>query len=110
MIPEKENSEKNYLQKKTKKTEGKFCEICESLATNICIKCLSYYCDSCYKLIHKKKDNNKHKKEKIDNLVPIETKCPEHEKYPKELFCIEEKSKFIFFNFKFRILLCFLSI
>ena len=55
MVPGKEYSEKNYLQKKTKKTEGKFCEICESLATNICIKCLSYYCDSCYNLIHKKK-------------------------------------------------------
>ena len=90
--------------------EGKYCEICESLATNLCLKCLAYYCDSCFKLIHTKKDKNQHKKEKIDNLVPIETKCQEHPKYPKELFCIEEKSNLIFFNFKFRDLLCLMSI
>ena len=76
--------------------EEKSCEICQSLATNLCLKCFAYYCDSCYRLVHNKKDKNQHKKEKIDNLVPIETKCPEHQKYPKELFCIEDKSKFFY--------------
>lgn len=75
--------------------EAKNCEICESLATNLCLKCLAYYCDSCYKLFHAKKEKNQHKKEKIDNIIPIETKCHEHEKYPNELFCVEEKSNFI---------------
>ena len=65
--------------------ENKYCEICESLATNLCFKCLAYYCDSCYILIHKKKENNDnlHKKDKINNIIPIEIKCPEHHKNHK---------------------------
>ena len=90
--------------------ENKYCEICESLATNLCFKCLAYYCDSCYILIHKKKENNDnlHKKDKINNIIPIEIKCTEHQKYPKELFCIDEKSNFILIYFEFRALLCFM--
>ena len=80
--------------------ENKYCEICESLATNFCLKCLAYYCDSCYNLIHKKKEKvDQHKKDNLNNIIQIEIKCPEHQKYPKELFCIDEKSNFNFINF-----------
>ena len=68
------------------------CELCNSNATNLCFPCFSYFCESCYKLFHSKKDNNQHKKEKINYLIPIVTKCVEHSKYPNELFCLKEKS------------------
>ena len=75
----------------------KLCEICESQATFLCLECSNnYYCDSCYKLIHDKKSKETHKKEKIDNFVPIETKCPAHPNVPLNLFCVEEKGKKIF--------------
>jgi hypothetical protein len=56
--------------------ENKNCEICESLATNLCFKCLAYYCDSCYNLIHKKKENgDQHKKDNLNsNIIHIEIK------------------------------------
>ena len=81
--------------------ENKNCEICESLATNLCFKCLAYYCDSCYNLVHKKKENGgQHEKDNLNNnVIQIEIKCPEHKKYPQELFCIDEKSNFIFIYF-----------
>ena len=89
----------------------KLCEICDSNATNICLKCFAYFCESCYKTIHTKRRNNEHRKDKIDYLVPIETKCLEHPKYPKEIFCKDEKSNYIDFNFIFFnyiTLLCFM--
>ena len=94
-----------------KQNKDKLCEICDSNATNLCIKCFSYFCESCYKLMHAKKENNQHIKEKIDYLVPIVTKCLEHPKYPNELYCINEKSNYINFNikyFNYIILLCFM--
>ena len=43
----------------------KYCDICKSQATSLCPCCLSgvgfYYCDSCYKMIHDKKENMNHK-------------------------------------------------
>ena len=75
----------------------KKCEICGIEATNLCLKCISYYCDSCFKFIHDKQINNQHKKEKIDYYAPIDTKCPEHPKIPITLFCVDEKGKFIFY-------------
>ena len=72
-----------------------FCEICKEDAKNLCLKCISYYCDSCYKFVHDKKANIEHKKEKIDYFVPFDTKCPDHPKNPINLFCIDEKGKFI---------------
>ena len=65
-----ENKNKNFKQ----------CEICEIEATNLCLECLSYYCEACYKYVHDKKAKNNHKKEKIDYFVPIDTKCPDHPK------------------------------
>ena len=64
-------------------------EICGIEATSLCLKCISYYCDPCFKYIHEKQINNQHKKEKIDYYAPIDTKCPEHPKIPITLFCID---------------------
>ena len=71
----------------------KKCEICEKDATSLCFQCINYFCDSCYKLIHDKKNNNLHKKEKLDYYVPIELKCSDHPKIPITLFCVDEKGK-----------------
>ena len=69
----------------------KYCDICKSQAT-LC----NYYCDSCYKMIHGIKENNNHKKEKIDFFVPIETRCPQHPKVELNLFCFDEKGNNIY--------------
>ena len=69
----------------------KKCEICKEYATNICLQCMTYYCDNCSKYVHDKKENNNHKKEKIDLYVPIDTKCSIHKKYPIDYFCLDEK-------------------
>jgi len=73
--------------------KDKLCEICGLIATNLCLDCISYYCDSCYKLVHDKQINSQHVKEKIDYFVPINLKCLIHPKYPLELYCVDEKSK-----------------
>ena len=78
-----------------KQINMKQCEICENDATCLCLKCISYYCDSCFKLAHGKKTKNNHKKEKIDHFVPIDTKCPAHPLNPITLFCVEENGKYI---------------
>ena len=77
----------------------KKCEICGLEANFICYECICYFCDSCSKFIHEKKKNNEHKIEKVDYFAPIETKCARHPKIPITLFCLEEKSKYINFNF-----------
>ena len=81
-----------------KQKNFKLCEICQAEATNLCLKCISYFCDSCFKFIHDKKVNNQHKKESIDYFVPIDTKCPEHPKIPLTLFCADEQGKKLFFK------------
>ena len=94
----------------------KNCEICESYATTLCYQCISYFCDSCYKFVHDKKNNSNHIKEPLDPYVPIDTKCPEHSKSPVNLFCVDEKGKTIYVNymlifiFKHRTLLLLLLI
>ena len=76
----------------------KKCEICEVEATCLCMQCISYFCNECYKLIHDKKAKSGHKKEKIDYFIPMDTRCPEHPPNYMNLFCLEEKSKnFIIF-------------
>ena len=45
--------------------------------------------------MHDRKKNKDHKKEKIDLFIPIDTKCPEHEGSPMNLFCVDEKGKYI---------------
>ena len=88
----------------------KLCDVCKNQATSLCLDCLfiNYYCDSCYKIAHDKKEYNNHKKEKIDYYVPIETKCPEHQNVPLNLFCLEEKGN-IFNLIIYRIMLLNLS-
>ena len=78
--------------------QGKKCNVCKTKATCLCFKCLSYYCENCYKLAHDNDENKNHTKEKIDYFVPIDLKCPEHNLVPMNLFCIDEKGKPINFN------------
>ena len=66
------------------------CEICNKKPSFICYKCMNYFCDICYKLIHEKKGLFQHKKEMIDYFIPIDSKCPSHPKYPNEYFCLDE--------------------
>ena len=81
-----------------KQQNFKYCDICKSKATQLCLECLcnNYYCDSCYKLAHDNKENRNHKKEKIDYFVPIETRCPEHPNVALNLFCLDEKGNTIY--------------
>ena len=93
-----------------KESNFKYCEICKSEARSLCLECLNYYCEDCYKFVHDKKENSNHKKEKIDYYIPIDTKCSDHPKVPINLFCIDEKGKSIIiikyiFLFYFRIML-----
>ena len=79
-----ENKQKNYKQ----------CDICKYVeATSICPQCFWYYCDECYMPVHGRKENKDHKKEAIDYNVPIDTRCPDHDMVPTNLFCIDEKGK-----------------
>ena len=81
-----------------KQQNYKYCDICKSKATILCLECLYiyYYCDSSYKLDHDNKKNSNHKKEKIDYYVPIGTRCPEHKNVPLNLLCLDEKSNNIY--------------
>ena len=79
-----ENKQKNYKQ----------CDMCKFIeATSLCPQCFNYYCDICFKPVHEGEKNKEHKKEKIDNFVPIDTWCPEHYGNNINLFCIDEKGK-----------------
>ena len=71
----------------------KYCEYCESNASCLCLECLEYYCETCFKHHHEKPKKSAHKKEEIDLYVPIDLKCPEHPKNPNNLFCTDEKGK-----------------
>ena len=66
------------------------CGICNKKSSCFCFKCMNYFCDICYKLIHEKKDISQHKKEKIDYFIPLELKCPSHPNYPNEYYCLDE--------------------
>ena len=50
-----------------------------------------FFFEVCFKCVHDRKKNNNHKKEKIDLFIPIDTTCPDHERSPMNLFCIDEK-------------------
>ena len=90
----------------------KNCEVCKKdAATCLCFQCMSYFCESCFKLAHSTEEYLLHKKEKIDYYVPIDIKCPEHKLHPMCLFCINEKGKilnYLIFLIN-RIMLCILS-
>ena len=76
----------------------KKCEICKKEAKSLCLVCMSYFCESCYKFIHEKEVNNQHKKENIDYFVPFDTKYKDHPTNPISLFCVEDNRKKIKFN------------
>ena len=79
-----EISQKNFKQ----------CDICkEREATCLCHQCFSYYCDNCFKPAHEGSKNKDHKKEKIDDFIPIDTRCPDHKGNNINLFCLDEKGK-----------------
>ena len=73
----------------------KECETCELNASCLCYICKEYFCDSCFKWIHDKKKKSNHKKEKIDVYVPIDLKCQDHPDIPLNLFCVDEKGKYL---------------
>ena len=73
----------------------KKCEFCITDATCLCFQCMTYFCDSCYKLRHNNEEYKQHKKDKIDYYVPIDLKCPEHKLHPMDLFCINEKGNYL---------------
>jgi hypothetical protein len=71
----------------------KNCEVCKIEAKCLCFKCMSYFCDSFFKLSHSSEEYKVHKKDKIDLFVPMDLKCPEHKIYSIGLFCTNEKGK-----------------
>ena len=73
----------------------KNCEVCKIEAKCVCFQCMSYFCDSCYKLSHNNEEFKLHKKEKIDYMVAIDIKCPEHKLHPMVLFCTNEKGNIL---------------
>ncbi len=75
----------------------KECEICDKKATALCYKCSSYFCEDCYKYIHNNKKRNNHQKEKVNLFIPIDTKCPEHDTSPMNLFCVDENGNSIIY-------------
>ena len=76
----------------------KKCETCQIDATCIWYQCISYLCDSCFKLIHNNEIRKDHKKDKIDYYALIETKCHQHKLHPMDLYCVFDKG---IYNLKF---------
>ena len=81
------------VQKNIKQCE--MCKVKEAIA--LCLDCYNYFCEACFKYIHDIKQNSNHRKEKIDLFIPIATICPDHERVPMNLFCIDEKGN-IYYN------------
>ena len=95
-----------------KKYNEKTCDLCGELAKSLCLKCICYFCDSCYKFVHDKKKNNNHQKENIDPFIPFDIKCPDHPNIPLNLFCIDDKSKninLIFLKYYYRTIMYSMS-
>ena len=89
----------------------KTCDICgDAEATSLCPSCFCYYCDVCHKAVHENTKNSQHKKEKIDYNVPIDTRCPEHEKIVINLFCVDEKGNIYYYIIFYSFMLCLLSL
>ena len=76
----------------------KECGFYHSDSTCLCFKCVNYFCDNCFKLIHSLEKNLSHKKENIDLFIPIDIRCNLHPSNPLNLFCVEEKGKNKLFN------------
>ena len=73
--------EKNY----------KLCNICKSKVNYICFECSNnFYCESCFKMVHNKKENINHQKFDVDYFIQAKTLCPEHQTIPLNIFCLTE--------------------
>ena len=70
--------------------KNKKCDLCGEVASSLCFKCVMYFCDSCYKIVHNMKISRLHKKEKIDYFVPMDIKCQEHPNDRINLFCVDD--------------------
>ena len=80
--------------------KDKMCELCKQKATNICFDCSFYLCNSCFKFLHEKEANSKHRKASIDPFISMDIKCPLHPNNKINIFCVKEKSKyFIYYSF-----------
>ena len=58
-------------------TKLKECEICLTNAMCLCDKCMTYFCDSFFNIVHKNERRKSHKKEKKDYFILMDMKCPE---------------------------------
>ena len=74
-----------------KENQIKKCDFCGKDANSICFKCNNYFCENCFNIIHNLKQDEKHDKENLDILVPIEIKCQKHPSNLNNLFCVDEK-------------------
>ena len=72
----------------------KYCNICQLNAKFLCFECDLYFCESCYDLIHSRQKDKSHKKENINQFIPIELKCSIHSKERLNLFCINDKGNY----------------
>ena len=81
------------MEKEEDKNLKKICDICGANTTSLCFKCIQYFCDPCYKLVHYKQKSSEHIKEPLDPYIPIDLKCPIHPNNPITLFCLDDKGK-----------------
>ena len=78
------------------KSNIKKCDICKDNAISLCLKCMFYYCESCFKIAHSKGETQSHKKEKIDFYSPLDVRCPSHILSPMNLFCVDDRGIYYF--------------
>ena len=88
------------------KKEENLCELCKESATNICFDCQFYLCETCFEFLHSKKANTLHKKEDINPIIPLYTKCKEHPKVPISHFSPNKKGKLFYLIFNFIEIYC----
>jgi len=77
-------------------TKLKKCNLCNSDSFWICFQCKKYYCDKCWKIIHEIKKEKAHEKTKINPYLSLDFFCSNHQEYPLELFCLNDKGNFNF--------------
>ena len=76
--------------------KNKICDLCGEIACSLCFKCVMYFLDSCYKIVHDMKISKQHKKESIDYYVPMDIKCELHPNDRINLFCVDENGNKLF--------------
>ena len=68
------------------------CGLCGEIAKKLCLDCNNYFCESCFKFIHEKKNNVGHKNEEIDLFIPFEARCSIHPDIPMNYFVLLKKN------------------